>query len=162
MTLIFFLFILLIAPLHNVFTDPSTGKQYIVLNTTTLNHDVNEDICTNLGGHLPEPKNPQENMFLNNLGSAMFPLGIRRVEGQWRYDNDGSHVRWMSLVSWHLHPDRPRGGHCMVMLRHHMEDREGSRSQDWIDIPCESTDWLDDKRKSLVCQTSNRGKGPGI
>ena len=130
-----FLSILLIAPLHDVITDPSTGKQYIVLNTTTLNHTVNEDICSNHGGHLPEPKNPQENMFLNNLGSAMFPLGIRRVEGQWRYDNDGSHVRWMSWASWSHHPPLPRGDNCVAITK--VSDQE---------------------TKSLVCQKYNKGK----
>ena len=140
--------------LDDYVTDLRTGKQYIVLDTNTLNHDVNQATCSNIGGHLPEPKDEQENLFLDSLGSDKFVMGIKQVQDEWVFVTDGSPVTWKSWVSWRDYPDPPRGGsfHCVAMLRTHGTTWVGSRSQDWFDLPCESSSYLDNLPTSLVCQ----------
>ena len=133
-------------------TDPRTKKQYIVLETSTLNHDVNQATCRNNGGYLPEPRDEEENLFLDSLGSDKFVLGIRQVNGQWVFDSDESEVTWKSWAHWANYPDPPRGGACVAMLRNHEQAVEGTRSQDWFDIPCKSKSYLDNRPSSLVCQ----------
>ena len=135
-----------------IVTDPRSKKQYIVLETSTLNHDVNQATCRNNGGYLPEPRDEEENLFLDSLGSDKFVLGIRQVNGQWVFDSDGSDVNWKSWASWRDYNDPPRGQDCVAMLRHHGNDWAGSRSQDWFDISCESNDYLNNLPSSLVCQ----------
>ena len=134
-------------------TDPRTKKEYFVRETSTLNHDVNQEICKKNGGILPEPRDEGENLFLDSLGSDKFVLGIRQVQGHWVFDSDGSEVNWKSWVNWVNNPDPPIGrGDCIIMLRHHGERFAGHRSQDWSDVPCESNDYLNNLPSSLVCQ----------
>ena len=137
--------------------DPRTGKKYIVLETSTLKHDVNQETCVKKGGHLPEPRDEQENLFLDSLGADMFVLGIndKTVEAEWVFDSDGSPLTSLSWVNWRDFPDPPRGGsdaNCAFMLRHHNHDLAGHRSQDWTDFPCTSGSYWEIRSKSLVCQ----------
>ena len=138
-------------------SDPRTGKKYMVLDTPTLNHDINQQTCRNIGGHLPEPRDEQENLFLDSLASEMFLLGINdsQVEGQWVYASDGSLVVWKSWVNWRDYPDSPRvdrGQNCAGMLRHHNKQHVGHRSQDWFNLPCPSSNYFESKPKSLICE----------
>ena len=137
--------------------DPRTRKEYIVLETSTLHHEMNQETCVKKGGYLPEPRDEQENLFLDSLGADTFVLGIndKAVEGQWVFDSDGSPVNSSSWVKYTNLTDTPRNVtnlNCAVMLRHHNEDLAGHRRQDWQDIPCTSTYYLEGRKKSLVCQ----------
>ena len=72
-------------------TDTNTGKENIVLekSMSTLNHDINQQKCRNIGGHLPESRDEQENLFLDSLSTDSFLLGIKKnPEDQWVYDSD--------------------------------------------------------------------------
>ena len=78
-------------------TDPSTGKQYLVMDLDgSLSHDRYRDLCAKQGGKLPEPRNEEENNFLVSLDLDMFVLGIndKKVEGRWVYDSDSSPLTW--------------------------------------------------------------------
>ena len=116
-------------------------------------------MCGNIGGHLPEPRDEQENLFLDSLGADTFVLGIndKMVEGQWVFDTDGLPLTWLSWVKWvpEKYPDAPRegrDGNCAAMLCHQSETVAGHRSQDWRDFACSSTDYMEEGKKSLVCQ----------
>ena len=66
-------------------TDARTGKQYIVLETSTLNFDENIATCARYNAILPEPKTEEENNFLDSLDAETFPLGrkfIVNIDGQ--------------------------------------------------------------------------------
>ena len=139
-------------------TDERTGKQYIVLPTTTLIYDINQKSCEDIGAHLPEPKDQQENYFLNSLGSEKFVLGIKKVgQNEWVFDSDGSAVNWFPWASWDTVEDAPRGGagmDCVAMLRNHGKQYTGSKSQDWFDIKCGYVELYDKEPTSLICQKS--------
>ena len=130
--------------------DPKTGKKYLILETPTLNHDINQKTCKKYNGHLPEPKNEHDNLFLNSLGTETFLLGIndKRVDGQWVFDSDGSIVTW---DSWFV--DVKRNGNCAFMARNYYSHRP----QDWDKIPCTSTAY-DALPKALICQ-KHTGEG---
>ena len=148
--------------LDNWVTDPNTGKEYIVLDTSTHHHDINQETCRNIGGHLPEPRNQQENLFLNSLGSDQFILGIndQQTEGHWVFDTDGSPVTWFSWVDWRDYTDPPkqgRDGNCAIMLRQWQEGISGHRPQDWGDTSCNTTAYRQGIPKSLICQKYTGG-----
>ena len=138
--------------------DPQTGKEYIVLemSASTLNHDVNQELCRNIGGHLPEPRNKQENLFLDSFDADTFALGInnKNAEGQWVFDWDGSPLTWMSWAKWTNYLSWPRNGHgnCVSMNCRAGNRYAGHRTQDWTNYPCESTSYIDERPKSLVCE----------
>ena len=143
--------------------DPRTGKEYIVVKTSTLKHDVNQEKCKEMGGYLPEPRDELENKFLDSLGSEMFLLGINdeKDEGQWVYNTDGSALYFFSWVNWTRYPDPPRegrDGNCATMLRNQGTTNAGHRSQDWSDRNCESDSWLESRPKSLVCERHSARK----
>ena len=88
-----------------------------------------------------------------------FLLGINnnKDEYQWVFDSDESPVTWMSWVEWKDYDSYPRyedGRNCVSMVRQRGEEYDGHRTHDWINFPCESTDFIDARPKSLVCQKS--------
>ena len=120
-----------------------------------MDYNTNQQTCKNIGGHLPEPRNEQENLFLNSLGSEMFTLGINdeEVEGQWVFDSDGSPLTWFSWAKFRDYPDAPNGGrnqNCAMMRRNFDSQHVGHRDQDWGDFWCNSKS--QDQPKSLICE----------
>ena len=148
---------MILAPVDEWVADPRTGKKYMVLETTTHDHDINQETCRNIGAHLPEPRDEQENLFLDSLGSDTFVLGItdEAVEGQWVFESDGSPLTWFSWMHYTHYPERPnsgRNGNCAVMTRRTEDHLSGHRSQDWNDFSCNSNPYLEELPKSLICQ----------
>ena len=139
--------------------DATTGKEYIVLETSTFNHDVNQQTCADLGAQLPEPRDEHDNLFIDSLGSEMLVLGINDndVEHQWVYDSDGSPVSytsWGTLTDYPPNPYYNTGDNCVGMYRNHNNDLAGQRSQDWFDFNCNSKPFFEGKSKSLICERS--------
>ena len=59
---------------------------------------------------MPEPRDEQENLFIDSLGSEMLMLGINdeAVEGTWVFDSDGSPVDWSKpWIQWRDYPGIP-------------------------------------------------------
>ena len=143
-------------------TDGQTGKQYLVLDTDDLVYDVIQQVCHNHGGFLPEPREEEENSFLDSLDTDTFALGMtdRKVEGQWIWDSDGSPVIGMNWIEWSSGVNEPNGGtnqNCALMIRQ-AEIHEGGHIPDgWADYPCNSSDNLRSLPKNLICQ-----RNPGM
>ena len=138
----------------------STGIEYLVLETDDLVYEDNKQACQGLGGFLPEPRNEQENQFLDSLGADTFVLGITDidVEGQFVYDSDGSPVTWAQWVQWVDDDPAPNGGtreNCVFMIREVRMDEAGYRSDGWGDYKCGSTQLYRDRPSSLVCQRNS-------
>ena len=140
--------------------DPRTGKEYMVLerSTSTLNHNINQEKCKNIGGHLPEPRDEQENLFLDSLAAERFALGINynNVDDQWVFESDGSRLTWLSWANWQGQESWPRktSGNCVSMICHKGKEYTGHRTRDWTNLPCESDSYFDQRPRSLVCQKS--------
>ena len=135
----------------------STGIEYLVLETDDLVYEDNKQACQGLGGFLPEPRNEQENQFLDSLGADTFVLGItdKLVEGQFVYDSDGSPVSWAAWVQWvdyNVEPSGHRTENCVFMVREVRTDDAGYRSDGWADYICGSTSSQRSRPSSLVCQ----------
>ena len=155
------------SPLHNIFvhshittvewvTDPTTGKQYTVLITSTLNLDQNKGTCASYNAILPEPRTEEENDFLDSLDAQLFPLGLndKEEEGVWRWDSDGSNVTWKYWAEFESFPRDPNGGrteNCVVMIKHSsmFASFQLTSSSSWSDVPCIG---LFRTNKNLVCQ----------
>ena len=128
-----------------------------MLDTDDLVHDDNQQVCHDLGGFLPEPRDEGENQFLDSLGTGTFVLGLtdRDVEGQWIWDSDGSPVTWKSWIVWHSGLSEPYGGereNCAVMAKQLASDQAGHRSEGWADYPCQSIKYEGQPKPSLVCE----------
>ena len=140
-------------------TDERTGKQYLVLDTDTLKHDDNQQVCHNLGGRLPEPRDELENTFLDNLGTGTFYLGmVDTARGQWVWDSDRSPVAWRNFIF--DEPNRNPGENCAVMLRQMSSDRNGHRNDGWGEELCGRTIPARDQSLSLVCERSHGSYTP--
>ena len=125
-----------------------------------LVHDHNQQVCHNLGGFLPEPRDEQENTFLDSLGTSAFLLGMsdRGQEGQWVWDSDGSPVTWTNWDSIDKGglTDEPnnagRDEHCAKMFKQYRPNTDS-----WNDVKCESTSNIRNGATSLICQ-----RNPGL
>ena len=139
-------------------TDERTGKQYMIQDTHDLVYDHIQQRCDNLGGFLPEPRDEQENQFLDWLDTDMFALGMtdRKVEGQWVWESDGSPVTWTNWVYWPKYREiEPNGGtyqNCALMLRYSETWADGHKHDGWGDYPCNSSDVVRREKRSLICQ----------
>ena len=114
-------------------------------------HGANQEICLQHGGILPEPRSQEENDFLNNLNTDMFPLGLRDVEteGSWLWDSDGSPVIY---TNWR--PGQPQGGvneNCAFVYRN-----KNNLGPLWGDLRCLPSSHMEQQNKNLICQ---RDKG---
>ena len=161
------IYIFLLSPAFSPYewiTDTRSGKQYAVVEniTSTLNHDINQQKCIDIDGHLPEPKTIQDNLFLDSLGSNTFLLGIRYTEGHFIYESDGSVLERSAFsgVSWGYWLDDPRGrfpweghGFCVSMLRNRGIGNRGHKTWNWANNVCASDDNLQANPKSLVCES---------
>ena len=135
-------------------TDDATGKQYTVLETSTLNFEQNKATCASYNAILPEPRTEEENNFLDSLNAQTFPLGLndKEVEGVWRWDSDGSPVNWFHWGNYKTYVPEPNGGragNCVVMVKHHLESDLLTSSASWADIECGQAQIAP---KNLVCQ----------
>ena len=116
----------------------------------SFSHDRYQDLCQNLGGKLPEPRNEKENKFLETLtthpleklDTSNFVLGIndKEVEGQWVFDSDNSQVTWFDWAENGGIPKDRTPYNCVFM------------NLDWRDYKCESSPIFDAQRKHLVCE----------
>ena len=127
--------------------DDNTGKKYLVIDTTTFAHDVNQDKCLQHGGILPEPRSQEENQFLHDLNSDTFVLGMsdRQTEDSWVWDSDGTPVVYQTW--FHGQPKDGSGENCAIMMRNY-----ASGGTLWDDVPCLSNEYLDTYDKNLICQ----------
>ena len=73
------------SPAYSITVDPRTKKQYAILSASKQNYDINEAQCAAIGMFLPEPRDEQENDFLDSLNPYMFVLGMKLQTGQWRF-----------------------------------------------------------------------------
>ena len=101
---------------------------------------------------MPEPRNQQENLFLDSLATDMFVLGIndKQVAGHRGFDTDHITVTWFAWA-----PNWPRTGrneYCVAMLGTHHRNFAGYSSEQWFNFRCESEDYFKNRPKSLVCQ----------
>ena len=100
-------------------TDANTGKQYGVLNTKVFSYEDATKICQDAGGKLPEPRNSEENDFLDNFGTTtkVFFLGLTdtAAEGQWVWTSDDSTVTWKPWKSGE--PDGGTSENCCAMYK---------------------------------------------
>ena len=140
-------------------------KYYIVLPADTLSLPLARAGCDALGFHLPEPKNPQENDFLDHLDSFTFMLGMTsdRHKRDWTWQSDGSLVNW---VNWRADPEMSQVTSeqvCARMLRN--SSNSSTRSDLWEVIDCydsnssnRSTASVQLLQKSLVCERSVLGR----
>ena len=120
---------------------------YLVLDTSTFAHEVNKAECQQHDGFLPEPRNEQENEFLNGLNTQMFPLGINdsETEGSWVFNSDGSPVVYQN---WRSSRRSQRNlANCAQMFRHYLDG-----GATWGDYPCDSDSFMESLSKSLICQ----------
>ena len=141
-------------PPGNWMTDTRTGKQYIVLDTVNFTHAGDRKLCEQQGGRLPEPRDEDENNFLDSLNTEMFSLGMtdENVEGQWVWDSDGSKVTWFN---WAKYDGIPNGGttdNCAYMVRNTKSSRAGHTKKSWADKRCHYYDYYDKLSKQLVCE----------
>ena len=146
--------------------DNRTGKEYLVIDTDTLDHQTNQQRCERIGGILPEPRDRGENRFLNNLNTDMFLFGMndRLIEDHWVWGSDGTPVVWTNWRSgdtvgvtktdggWR-HTDGGIWENCAVMTRNY-DEKEPAK---WEDLDCVAESLFKDIKKSLICQR-NRGE----
>ena len=140
-------------------TDDATGKQYTVLETSTLNFDENTQTCASYNAILPEPRTEEENDFLNSLDAQLFPLGLTDMaeEGVWRWESDGSLVTWFLWAAFlpygsNVQLSDPNGGrdeNCVVMVKHYAHTLRLTSTASWADIACRGKQI---SPKNLVCQ----------
>ena len=140
-------------------TDSQTGKQYLVLDTDDLVHDVIQQRCHSYGGFLPEPRNEQENKFIHDLATGAFMLGMtdKQTEGRWVWDSDGSQVNWLNWVNWKDISDEPNGGdaeNCAIMVQDFWNDLAGHKTDGWADHFCNSDEYVrtTSKAMKLICE----------
>ena len=122
-------------------TDDATGKQYTVLETSTLNFEQNKATCASYNAILPEPRTEGENEFLDSLNAQLFPLGLndKEEEGVWRWDSDGSLVNWKYWANFKTNGAAPNGGiaeNCVVMVKHYAHTLRLTSTASWADIAC--------------------------
>ena len=141
------------APVVTVWvTDTRTKKEYQVLErwTSTLDHDTNQNKCKMIGGHLPEPKDLQEHLFVDSLNATRFLLGIKRNgAGQWLYESDGSPPS-PDWLSWYN--GREGNGNCVSYVHHRGVRINLFHPELWFNTECESNNPIPATPKSLICQ----------
>ena len=141
-------------------TDSRTGKQYLVIDLSgDFSHDRYRDLCERQGARLPEPRNEEENNFLDSLDTEMFVLGIndKEVEGHWVFDSDNSSVTWFN---WAKYDGIPNGGtedNCVYMVRNFHSSKTRHTKTSWSDYPCTSTWNYDGAEKQIVCERAIEG-----
>ena len=136
-------------------TDGNTGKQYLVLATSTLDVLENTKTCASHNAILPEPRTEAENNFLDSLNAQAFPLGMDDVdqEGVWRWNSDGSPVTWQYWAKFSVsngaEPNGGGGENCVVMVKHIYQEKRLTSTASWGDVRCQGQQI---SPKSLVCQ----------
>ena len=127
--------------------------------TKNLVYKHNQQACHDLGGFLPEPRDERENQFLDILRPGTFVLGMtdKLQEGQWRWESDGTLVKWTSWMKFRT-TSEPNGGtrqNCAIMSRKHWTHVEGHRTDGWVDYDCGSRLTRYHSRINLVCQRNS-------
>ena len=114
------------------------------LGKTVVDRQVAKDLCTAQGGMLPEPRNQQENDFLNSMETEAFFLGTTdlAVEGRWVWDSDGSVLTWTFWKT--AEPDAGTKQNCAIMLRNNNAQYEEQWASEWC--------YLEKRPKAVVCE----------
>ena len=141
-------------------TEPTTGNEYTVLKTSTLNRQEAKDTCARYGGILPEPNTYQENHFIAGLDAQVFLLGMndKESEGTWRWDSNDRRVGWLYLAARYpprgLYQNRRSNENCVVMFKYLARDRVTWNYVQVPLIPCVDNlvEKIDIDTVSLVCQ----------
>ena len=141
-------------PPGNWMTDNRTGKQYIVLDTVNFTHAGDRKLCEQQGGRLPEPRDEDENNFLDSLNTEMFMLGMNDedVEGQWVWDSDGSKVTWYNWAKYNGVPNGGSADNCAYMVRNLNTHIAGHTKKSWVDRGCHHISYYDKYPMDLVCE----------
>ena len=134
-------------------TDPNSGKLYLKessdWNVESRNRDSAKTNCLKAGGMLPEPRNKEENDFLNSFQTNVFFLGMTdtSVEGSWVFDSDQSAV---NKTFWRR--GDPAGGinkNCAVMTR----NLETSNAERWSTVGCT---YSPSGKSSVICENTRK------
>ena len=100
--------------------DSRSGKSYVELDVVADNYEDAIRRCSAIGGMLPEPRNAQENAFLEHMGTLYwFFLGATDSfqEGHWGWNSDYTLVTW---TSWMVgEPDMGTEQNCASMARNY-------------------------------------------
>ena len=130
-----------------------------MLGTDSLIHDDLQQVCQNHGGYLPEPKDENENNFLNDLGTGAFLLGMTdtATDGTWVWDSDGTEVTWSLWQPWG-EPNGGDGESCVMMAKSWWDSYGGHNPRAWGDIACDfSAALINSRSVNLVCE-----RNPGL
>ena len=152
----------------NWVTDRSSGKQYVKLSTTVNRANDAARLCDGVGGILPEPRNSQENDFVNIIlgtsGFCFLGLTDTGAEGQWVWSSNGSTPAWSFWGGGE--PDGGRDEHCAVHIyQRHLSNWHKvwtpTECIHWQNIPvvCEKTRKYTIYHQDLLKTTANR---PGL
>ena len=110
-------------------THEHSRKKYADLNISVDSYQNARELCQNVGGMLPEPRDQEENDFLNSLKTHAFYLGLTKEtpsrvalgltdikhEGTFTWDSDCGPVAW---TFWRDgEPDDGTAQNCVMMLR---------------------------------------------
>ena len=113
-----------------------------MLDTDDLVYDDNQQVCQDLGGFLPEPRDERENQFLFSLDAETFSLGMtdRLQEGEWLWDSDGQPVTWTKWIS--KEPNGKNRENCVAVWT----------DGEWQDVSCLSNHNIRARSTRLICQ----------
>ena len=139
-------------------TDPSTGKQYIVVqpeggfSKRSIEIQQSEETCEYYNAILPEPRTEAENKFVAGLND-MFYLGVndRDHDGVWTYNSDNSPVTWLtskpeSPYILNVFESKSRG--CCLMWN---SNTFNLKPENCLDAPCVITRFI--SNDNVVCQS---------
>ena len=103
------------------------------LETEVNGHEFATGLCRGVGGMLPEPRNQEENDFLNSWQTDVFYLGMTdwKVEGSWVWDSDTTAVSW---TIWRppMEPDGGSSQNCNIMTRNLVPEQ----AEYWSSVKC--------------------------
>ena len=124
--------------------------------TKSFNQDIVSKQCEEKLAILPEPRNAEENAFINGLNTRMFKLGLtdRHNEGLWEWESDGTPVNYTNWA--HGEPRKhDTSEDCVVMMRFWALTK-GDRPDQWADVDCNHDKFQSvlnrNESKHLVCE----------
>ena len=150
------------------YKDPNSTKEYIILK---INKDDDEEEdeynyndlkqrCSEEGAILPEPRNEEENHFLDSLGASTFFLGITydNKDHMWSFASDHVNLTYESWAKFKTgiskYPSNREDHNCVVMVRGLRSGDDGHKTSDWINVPCDDPRDIVPRSviKSIVCE----------
>ena len=128
--------------------DPQSGKQYTDLKKIVYSREQAKELCHAVGGKLPEPRDYNENKFLNSLGTNTFFLGLTKPTTaygwNWIWVSDRSQMRWSiwnPVRGWQ---------HCAYMKRNTVRDSWDKYR--WSSVDC----WRRNVPRTAVCEKKSK------